>query len=1644
MKANSLHIFVIGTLFVAVLANSAAAQDALTHAARRAASAGASLSGRTYTSQAASASVIGLAAFWPFDEASGLIAGDASGNANNGTLACSGCGLLPNWVAGMRGGALNFGAPGDVVSVPDSPGLRLTNQFTIAFWLKKASGATNVTYLSKGGFTSGYFVATGNPGNYIYINLVNNGAQTARCVASGVILNQTWQHFAITDDGTTIRFYVNGVAGSTCATTGVAGTSSSPLLIGGTNQSSSTGTMDELRIYNRSLSAQEIASVYNDPGTSISLNPASVTLQGGQTQQYQATVTGLANTSVSWSISPQVGTISQAGLYTAPASINSSQTVTVTASSVLDSSKSATAAIALQSTVVQTGSTLASFSLNELFGVSWPDQPIEFRYDGGQPPANTRMIGPNGTEVPFQWVSSCSDTSATRGCIAVRSSLPANASYTWTLQSGVAPAATPVNPVQLTQVGSNYQITNGLAGIRVVTAAANPGPWNKAPLQGILMPNGAWTGAGASPNLLYAESKAVSGCIGCSMLATPMYTATGYTVSVVDSGPMKVVLKVSYTFNRPQYAAGSTVVNTAGPGHYTLIVTMYANSKSVLVDEDSDMMFSYYLPLYAQLQPNLARFRGHDSVDSTGNPNPVCGYESPLSVTAAANTAPIVITASGPASAGLANGQRVTISGVLGNTAANGFYFVKTSGYATGQFGLYSDAALTHPVAGNGTWTGGGTMKPAYRGQNITPAADAFLDLTYTGDRPASYRCDANSYRKMLTDYPAATHSAAWYAEMFNSAAGINGPVVGMYTGRASKQIFSAAGPSMPGIYSSNKHWISGTQDAGIQVDNLLRGPDGTNSPVIHRNWAIFVSTEKDLAAPGNHQPIADEQNALTGINLSRLYTYQLIYPDPVGGWQWEYLPAAGANRLISAVQNGTAICGTPTCYYSLLKNSEGSRWGGSLLNMWQGNSAAAVQAALNAVTGIAQQIVQMLAAGDNHFDGLLGYYQLGLYTSPSSTVLNAILMNPNTTPAQKTLAKAELALFGCLLWDDDWFPIDNPSGESDGLANQIQQYLQYRTQSAAAAPSQPFLATTVATAATYPASDFNSNFSSTGAAAGSTHYQSAFFEPLILNYLNFALDGTPINGMPAMSDPKWSAYANWELSIQTPPEPRFGGSTNVALGLAMRKGYSNGDGNTEADVRTGMLGTALYTVNPTLAGNLMWAWQQSNSATIVTEDSQFVTTLAAIDPTIPPIKPQLGSINVPGYHSVERHNFGTANETAVWFINGGFYSTGGHRHADDGQVSIYALSAPLAIDWNANLYYPETPGRFMHDSIVYDTELTHTWNADNPGLWDASGSMQNPTNTEFAAFGSSTAAIANFTASDGTVWTRSVRTMAFDPGYPVIYVKDTFAGPSAAAGKTLTWNLMATGTVGTPAGPVTPTTRFSAGCQTPAAQLPSDGNVYGLNAGLQQFSFTGQAWLKHAAGGINWDLFTLPTGGTEQFLIGNWGHGCHPTRESGEYQTANGKPFAETQHILRVHDTAPFTTILLPYAKTSAPVRTVTQQACGVQIVQTNGTNGAETTCFNDSAAQYSNATTSILSIYDGSAQAAFGVSASGGPQEITIQAGQITWTISGAAAGTRSLTLPGNWAPSLPLTQVGGAFTYNFPGGLQTSPVSIAFTLQ
>ena len=83
------------------------------------------------------------------------------------------------------------------------------------------------------------------------------------------------------------------------------------------------------------------------PNGTLSLGPSGVSVAPGGTQQFMATAQGAGNTGVTWSIAPNVGTISSAGLYSAPATIIAAQTVTVTATSVQNQALSASTQFSL-------------------------------------------------------------------------------------------------------------------------------------------------------------------------------------------------------------------------------------------------------------------------------------------------------------------------------------------------------------------------------------------------------------------------------------------------------------------------------------------------------------------------------------------------------------------------------------------------------------------------------------------------------------------------------------------------------------------------------------------------------------------------------------------------------------------------------------------------------------------------------------------------------------------------------------------------------------------------------------------------------------------------------------------------------------------------------------------------------------------------------------------------------------------------------------------------------------------------------------------------------------------------------------------------------------------------------------------------
>ena len=203
-------------------------------------------------------------AAYGFDEGSGTTTADQSGNGNGGTLANT------TWsTAGKYGKALSFNGTNAMVTVADSNSLDLTTGMTIEGWVNPANATNWRTLLVKerpGDLVYGLYSSTdaNRPQSQVTIG------STARLLdGTSHVPAATWTHVAATFDATTQRLFVNGTQVSSLAASGTITTSTSPLRIGGNTIWSEwfSGLIDEVRVYNRALTATEIQT---DMSTSIS------------------------------------------------------------------------------------------------------------------------------------------------------------------------------------------------------------------------------------------------------------------------------------------------------------------------------------------------------------------------------------------------------------------------------------------------------------------------------------------------------------------------------------------------------------------------------------------------------------------------------------------------------------------------------------------------------------------------------------------------------------------------------------------------------------------------------------------------------------------------------------------------------------------------------------------------------------------------------------------------------------------------------------------------------------------------------------------------------------------------------------------------------------------------------------------------------------------------------------------------------------------------------------------------------------------------------------------------------------------------------------------------------------------------------
>lgn len=229
----------------------------------------------------------GLYGCWLFNEGAGSLAQDISGRGNHGTLA----NMSPNtpgsgWGSSVFGGGLQFDGLTDYVDCGDINSLDGASQFTFSAWVKPITLGVWKRVCSKDKSpdgNEGIVMSTGGVGygdsNDAAVILHPPGSDWALGHTTGdILVVGEWHHWGMVFDGTKtgdaarLKFFFDGVQQSlTFAGVSIPATTpvtSYPVRFGEQNDTDHNGldcVIDNIYMYNRALSAEEMRTLHHDP-----------------------------------------------------------------------------------------------------------------------------------------------------------------------------------------------------------------------------------------------------------------------------------------------------------------------------------------------------------------------------------------------------------------------------------------------------------------------------------------------------------------------------------------------------------------------------------------------------------------------------------------------------------------------------------------------------------------------------------------------------------------------------------------------------------------------------------------------------------------------------------------------------------------------------------------------------------------------------------------------------------------------------------------------------------------------------------------------------------------------------------------------------------------------------------------------------------------------------------------------------------------------------------------------------------------------------------------------------------------------------------------------------------------------------------
>ena len=193
---------------------------------------------------------------------------DSSASPANGTATVG----ASRTSAGKYSYGLNFNQSSNF-QISDTAKLDITGPMSAAAWVKLPYDAANTRPYMIFGKGSGhqtnytFWREADRDVSFVFHNWIVTG-ETCGARSSGPIDDGNWHHIAGTWDGTNIRMYVDGSLQETVACASSPQTNSDPITIGQvspnvgyTDPYVTTGTIDEVRLYNRALSDQEVSSL---------------------------------------------------------------------------------------------------------------------------------------------------------------------------------------------------------------------------------------------------------------------------------------------------------------------------------------------------------------------------------------------------------------------------------------------------------------------------------------------------------------------------------------------------------------------------------------------------------------------------------------------------------------------------------------------------------------------------------------------------------------------------------------------------------------------------------------------------------------------------------------------------------------------------------------------------------------------------------------------------------------------------------------------------------------------------------------------------------------------------------------------------------------------------------------------------------------------------------------------------------------------------------------------------------------------------------------------------------------------------------------------------------------------------------------